>query len=146
MRVSQIFTNLCVKDLDKSMAFWKALGFEFNPKFTDQNAASLVLGENIFVMLLLSEFFKTFIPGKELADAATATEVITAISVANREEVDELLEKVIAAGGTEYREKQDYGWMYSRAFQDLDGHIWEPVFMDESQMPENPAESVPVSE
>lgn len=146
MKISQIFTNLCVKDLDKSMAFWKALGFEFNPKFTDQNAASLVLGENIFVMLLMPEFFKTFIPGKEIADATTTTEVITAISVSSREEVDQLLEKVIAAGGTEYREKQDYGWMYSRAFQDLDGHTWEPVFMDESQIPENPAESVPVSE
>ncbi len=138
--VKQIFVNLPVNDLEKSKAFWRALGFSFNPQFTDQNAAALVLGENIFVMLLVPEFFTRFTK-KKLADAHTTTEVINAISVDNKKAVDELMKKVLAAGGTEVRPADDYGWMYSRSFQDPDGHQWEPLYMDMAKVPANPGAS-----
>jgi uncharacterized protein len=138
--IKQIFVNLPVKNLEETKKFWLDLGFTFNAQFTDQNAASLVLGENIFAMLIVPEFFSTFTK-KEIADASKVTEVINAISVENKDTVNSLMEKVLTAGGTETREAQDYGWMYSRAFQDLDGHLWELTFIDETSIPANPAES-----
>ena len=95
----------------------------------------MIIGENIFAMLLVEKFFKTFIK-KEIADAKKTTEVLLAIAVDNRKEVDEMMKKVLAAGGKEPREAQDHGWMYVRDFEDLDGHIWEVFFMDESKMPQ----------
>ncbi len=132
----QIFVNLAVKDLPKAKEFFSKLGFSFNPQFTDENATCMVVGENIFAMLLVEKFFKTFIPGKEIADAGKSTECLVALSLGSRQEVDKMIEKAVEAGGREYREKQDYDWMYGRAFEDLDGHVWELVYMDESKMPE----------
>lgn|SRR3989338_7058303 len=132
--VKQIFINLPVKDLQKTVAFFTHLGFEFNPKFTDENATCMIVGENIFAMLLVEKFFKTFTP-KEIADAKKSTEVLLALQVESREAVDDLIAKAIAAGGLEPRERQDHGWMYGRSFEDLNGHIWEVFFMDESAMP-----------
>lgn len=132
----QIFVNLPVKDLNKTIAFFTKLGFRFNPKFTDQNGTCMILGENIFAMLLAEKFFKNFIPDKEVSNAKKNTEVLTALSVDSRAKVDEMMEKVFEAGGKEYRKAQDYGWMYGRAFEDLDGHIWEVFYMDETKMPE----------
>jgi len=132
----QIFVNLPVKDLNKSIEFFTKLGFTFNPQFTDENATCMIIGENIYAMLLVEKFFRGFIPGKNIADTRDNIEVITAISVESREEVDEMIENVTEAGGEEYRKASDYGWMYSRAFLDLDGHIWEVVYMDETKMPE----------
>ncbi len=129
--IKQIFVNLPVKDLNATKAFFAALGFTFNDKFTDDNAACLVLGENIFAMLLKEEFFKTFIK-KELVNAETHTEVLNAIEIHNKPEVDEMVAKAVAAGGKDLR-TNDYGWMYSRAFEDLDGHIWEVFWADESK-------------
>ena len=131
----QIFINLPVRDLRKAIAFFTQMGFTFNPQFTDEHATCMILGENMFAMLLTEKFFKTFTP-KEICDARKSTEVLTALSVGNREEVDDMLKKAITAGGREPREKQDHGWMYGRAFEDLDGHIWEVFSMDESRMPE----------
>jgi predicted lactoylglutathione lyase len=131
----QIFINLPVKDLNKSIEFFSRLDFKFNPQFTDENATCMIIGENIFAMLLVKKFFKTFTPGKEIADAEKSTEVLVALSVESRAEVDGMIKKAIDAGGKEYRTAQDYGWMYGRAFEDLDGHIWEVGYMDESQMP-----------
>lgn len=139
--VKQIFVNLAVKDLPATKDFWTKLGFTFNAQFTDEKAASLILGENIFVMLISPQFFATFTK-KPISDAFSATEVINAISVENKAEVDSLMEKVLAAGGTQVRPTDDYGWMYSRSFQDLDGHQWELLTIDNTKVPANPGESV----
>ncbi len=132
----QIFVNLPVKDLNKAIGFFSKLGFSFNPQFTDENATCMVIGENIFAMLLVEKFFKGFIPGKEIADASKTAEVLVALSAGSRQEVDRMVGNAVSAGGSEYREAADHGWMYARAFQDLDGHVWEIVYMDESKMPE----------
>lgn len=132
----QIFVNLPVKDLGKTIEFFKKLGFEFNPQFTDENATCMIVDENIFVMLLVEKFFKTFTQ-KEICDTTKNTEVITALSTESREEVDQMLDNVIKAGGKESRKPQDHGWMYGRSFEDLDGHIWEMIYMDEKALKEN---------
>ena len=132
----QIFVNLPVKDLGKTIEFFKKLGFEFNPQFTDENATCMVVNENIFVMLLVEKFFKTFTQ-KEICDTMKNTEVITALSTESREKVDQMLENVIKAGGKESRKPQDHGWMYGRSFEDLNGHIWEIIYMDEKALKEN---------
>lgn len=131
----QIFVNLPVKDLEKSKGFFSKLGFSFNPKFTDDNAACMVIGENIFAMLLVEKFFKSFIK-KEICDTKASAEGIFAISVEGRQAVDEMMGKALQAGATEPRAAQDYGWMYGRSFEDVDGHLWEVFCMDESKMPE----------
>ncbi len=129
--VKQIFVNLPVRDLEKTKAFFSALGFHFNPKFTDSKAACLVLGEHLYAMLLKEEFFKTFVT-KDIANAMTSTEVINALNVESKQVVDDLVAKAVAAGGKDVR-KEDHGWMYGRAFEDLDGHTWEVFWQDEAQ-------------
>src|SRR3989338_1230130 len=131
---TQIYVNLPVKDLQNSIDFFTHLGFTFNPQFTDANATCMIIGENIFAMLLVEPFFKTFIK-KEIADATKTTEVLLALSVYSKPEVDEMIKNAFDAGGKEARETQDHGWMYTRAFEDLDGHIWEIFYMNESEMP-----------
>lgn len=130
----QIFVNLPVADLPKSKAFFAALGLSFNPQFTNEKGACLVLGENIFAMLLSREFFKSFID-KEIADARRTTEVLTCVSCESRAEVDALVAKAVAAGGKAHRQPQDHGFMYGHGFEDLDGHIWELAYMDMSAVP-----------
>jgi uncharacterized protein len=132
----QIFVNLAIKDVNKSKEFFKKLGFEFNPQFSDENALCIIIGENIYAMLLVEKFFKTFTENKEISDATKSTEVLIAIDAESREEVDNIIEKVEQAGGKEFRKASDHGWMYGRAFEDLDGHIWEVIFMDVAKMPE----------
>ncbi|KHO46257.1 MAG: hypothetical protein QS98_C0004G0033 [archaeon GW2011_AR3] len=132
----QIFVNMAVHDLGKAIRFFTKLGFKFNPQFTDENATCMIIGENIFVMLLVKKFFKGFIPGKEISDTSRTSEAIMGITAESREEVDGMIRKAVAAGGKEYREASDHGWMYGRAFEDLDGHIWEIFFMDKSKMPD----------
>lgn len=130
-----IFVNLPVKDLNRSMAFFSGLGFKFNPQFTDENAACMVIEEDsIYAMLLVEKFFKGFTK-KGIADANKVTEVLVSLSADSRAGVDRLVNDAIAGGGNEPREKQDYGWMYSRAFEDPDGHVWEIVYMDMSRLP-----------
>jgi predicted lactoylglutathione lyase len=126
-----IFVNLPVRDLGKSIDFFKKMGFAFNAQFTDENATCMIIGENIFAMLLVEKFFKTFTK-KEICDTAKDTEVIVALSAESREKVDQLMVKALAAGGIEPRPAQDHGWMYNRNFQDIDGHLWEIFWMDES--------------
>jgi uncharacterized protein len=127
----QIFVNLPVKDLNKSIEFFTKLGFTFNPQFTDKNATCMIVDENIFVMLLVENFFKTFTP-KEICDTSINTEVLVALSYESRAEVDELVATAIAAGGTTHNEPKDHGFMYEHDFQDLDGHNWGIFFMDPS--------------
>jgi predicted lactoylglutathione lyase len=132
---TQIFVNLPVKDLNKSIEFFTSLGYSFNPQFTNEQGASLVISDNIFFMLLTEPFFKSFIK-KDIADATKVAETINCISVDSREAVDEMVRKAVAAGATVPNEKQDYGWMYGHGFQDLDGHLWEFAYMDMSSIPE----------
>src|SRR6266487_5721880 len=132
---TQIFVNLPVKDLDKSKAFFEKLGFSINPQFTDDKAACLVIGENIFAMLLTEPFFKTFTK-KEIADAKKTTEALIAIDAESREKVDDIVKKAVEAGGSVYRDAEDHGWMYGHSFADLDGHQWEILYMDKSAIPQ----------
>ena len=132
---TNMLLNLPVKNLNRSIAFFTELGFSFNPKFTNEKATCLIIDENINVMLLVEEFYKTF-TDKEICNTAISNEAIISISVASRKQVDEMIEKVIKAGESEYKEKKDYGWMYQRNFRDIDGHHWEIFFMDESQIPQ----------
>ena len=126
---NQIFVNLPVADLDASKAFFEAIGYTINPQFTDENASCVVLSDSIYLMILTHDFYKTFTT-KEIADAHTTSEVQNAIGLDSREAVDAILEKALAAGATEPKPAQDYGFMYSRGFEDLDGHHWDYLWMD----------------
>jgi predicted lactoylglutathione lyase len=123
---TKIFVNLPVKDLNKTIEFFTKLGFKFNPQFTDENATCMIVGEDIFVMLLVEKFFKTF-TRKEICDTSKNSEVIVALSVESREKVDQMINKAIEAGGRDSREPQDHGWMYGRSFEDINGHILEVI-------------------
>ena len=130
----QMFLNLPVKDLDKSVQFFTALGFSFNPDFTDENATCMIVNDGAYVMLLVEGYFKTFI-SKGIADTGSAAEAIVAFSVDSRDAVDDAMRKALAAGGTPSQEAQDYGFMYNHSFQDLDGHLWEVFWMDPAGPP-----------
>lgn len=123
-----IFVNLPVKDLAASKEFFTELGFGFNPEYSDDKAACLVIDDNIFVMLLVEDFFKTFI-NNEISDSTKATEVLTCLSMGSKAEVDETVAKAIAAGGKPWKPIMDEGPMYGGSFQDLDGHVWELMYM-----------------
>lgn len=127
----QIFVNLPIKNMARSQAFFRALGYEFNPEFTNEQGACLVLGENLYAMLLVEDFFKGF-TAKPIADAHQSTEVLTCLSCDSRAAVDALVAKAVAAGGSAPRQPQDHGFMYAHGYEDLDGHIWELVHMDAS--------------
>jgi uncharacterized protein len=130
---TNIFLNLPVKSLDTSVKFFEALGYTFNKQFTDENATCLVISENIYAMLLVEPFFQTF-TNKQIADTSRQTEVLIALSVDSRADVDTLVDKALAAGGTYANDPQDQGFMYSRSFQDPDGHTWEILFMEPSHV------------
>jgi uncharacterized protein len=129
--IKQIFVNLPVKDLKATIAFFTKLGFSFNPQFTNDDATCMIIGENMFAMLLVEKFFATFTP-KTICDATQSVEVIVALACENRSDVDDYVRKAIAAGGKTYKEPNDLGFMYQHGFQDLDGHIWEVFYMDPS--------------
>jgi hypothetical protein len=134
---TKIFINLPVKDLPRSIAFFTALGYTFNPQFTDETATCMIISEDIFAMLVTEPKFLTFTK-KGIADTAKTTEVLLAVSVETREAVDDMIAKALAAGGTSAAEKQDHGFMYYGAFCDLDGHHWEIMWMNpDAPMPEN---------
>jgi uncharacterized protein len=126
---TQIFVNLPVKNLQQSVEFFTKLGFQFNPQFTDETATCMIVSETIFVMLLTHEKFQTFTP-KPICDATQSTEVLVCLSLDNQAKVTEMVRQAVAAGGSTYKEPQDHGFMYAHGFQDLDGHIWELVYMD----------------
>ncbi|MCB1065660.1 MAG: glyoxalase/bleomycin resistance/extradiol dioxygenase family protein [Verrucomicrobiae bacterium] len=126
----QIFINLPVADLPRSLAFFEALGFSSNPQFTDDTAACIVISEIIHVMLLTRSKFSEF-TSKSICDTAASIEVINCLSCSSRAEVDELVAKALAAGGASYAEAKDYGFMYQHSFTDPDGHHWELVHLSE---------------
>lgn len=131
--VKHIFVNLPVKDLDASKSFFEKLGFSFNPQFTDESAACMVITDSIYAMLLTYNRFKDFTP-KALVNAHISSEVLNALTVESREKVNELVDAALIAGASETRPPDDYGFMFARSFNDLDGHVWEIVWMDESQV------------
>jgi predicted lactoylglutathione lyase len=124
-----IFLNLPVKDLPRSMAFFQALGFSFNPQFTDDTAACMVISDTIFAMLLTHAKFESFSP-KPIADTNESIEVLTCLSRESRTDVDAIVKAAVAAGGSTYNAPQDHGFMYGHGFRDLDGHVWEVMWMD----------------
>lgn len=126
---TKIFVNLPVKDLGKSTDFFTELGFSFNPQFSDENAGCMVVSDDIYVMLLVEPFFQSFTK-KEVVDSTKSTEAITCLGVDSRERVDEMADKALAAGGQPSNDPMDEGFMYGRSFQDLDGHLWEVMYMD----------------
>jgi predicted lactoylglutathione lyase len=128
-RSRKIFVNLAVRDVKKSMDFFAKLGFTFNPKFTDDNAACMIISDEAFVMLLGEPFFKTFTK-RELCDTSRQTEGLFAISCESRAEVDDLVKKAVAAGAKNAMDPQDHGFMYGWSFYDLDEHHWEVFWMD----------------
>ena len=127
----RLYVNVAVDDLERSVAFFTTLGFSFEPRFTDETATCMIVGEDAFVMLVTKAKFSEFTK-KPIVDASHQTEVLLAISAASREGVDELSEAALASGGSAANDPIDHGFMYSRSFQDPDGHVWEVVWMDEA--------------
>ncbi len=134
-----IFVNLPVKDLPASIEFFRALGFEFDQRFTDESATCMIVSEQAYVMLLAEPRFADFTK-KSLADARTTTEVIMAVSAEDREAVDALADAALEAGATPANEPMDHGFMYGRSFNDLDGHLWEVIWMSPEAVEQGPAD------
>ncbi|MBI5355710.1 MAG: glyoxalase [Candidatus Aenigmarchaeota archaeon] len=126
---TKIFVNLPVKNLGKTKSFFAKLGFKFNKQFTDKNAACMIISKDIYSMLIAKKFFKQFTK-KKISNAKKTSEVLLALALGGRTQVDKMANAAIKAGGKEPRPAQDIGWMYSRVFEDLDGHIWESFWMD----------------
>ena len=124
---TKLFVNLPVKDLQKSIDFFGSLGFSFNPQFTDDNATCMIISEDIFAMLLVEPFFRTFTP-REISDASVSAEVLLTITCDTREAVDEMIRKAVGAGGRTFSDPKDYGFLYGHAFEDLDGHVWQFIW------------------
>jgi uncharacterized protein len=135
-----LIPNLPVRDLDRSVAFFTGLGFEFDPRFTDDTATAMIVNEQATVMLLTESKFAEFTT-KETADATRQTEAIIALSADSREEVDAFADTALATGGSPAKEPMDLGFMYGRSFQDPDGHHWEVFWMDPAALEQQPAES-----
>ena len=131
---TQMFLNLPVKNLNRSVEFFTKLGYTFNPQFTNENATCMIISEDIFVMLLVEKFFQTF-TAKQICDATKNTEAMIGLSCASRAAVDEMVRKALAAGGTTPRKPVDHGFMYSHGYEDLDGHIWEVFYMEPGGIP-----------
>lgn len=135
MNAKQVFINLAVKDLQKSVEFYTALGFTNNPQFSDDTGKCMVWSENIFVMLLTHEKFETFAT-KPLADTKSALAGLFSLSLDSIDEVNNIMARGLQAGGTEPNEIRDYGFMQQRTLEDFDGHTWELFFMDMTKLPE----------
>ena len=134
MKINQIYVNLPVKDVQKTRAFWTLLGFSINEQFSDDKAVCVVMKEDqIYAMFLKEEFFQTF-TNRPFAKGDT-TQVLLAVGVNSREEVDQIIKTALENGGSKYSEPMDHGWMYQSAFSDIDGHQWEIMYADVSQFP-----------
>lgn len=130
----QIFINLAVKDPNKSMAFYTALGFKNNPQFSDENGKCMVWSDNIFLMILSYEKFASF-TNKPIADTKSSIAALLSLSLDSVDEVNQLVEQGLSAGGIEPNEMRNYGFMVQRTIEDFDGHTWEIFYMDTTKMP-----------
>ena len=133
---TKIFVNLPVKDLKRSMEFFTKLGYKFNPQFTDETAACMIVSDDIYIMLLTYPKFKEFTP-KAICDATKSTEVLVCLSCESRDSVNDMVRNAVAAGGTTYAQSKDYGFMYQHGFQDLDNHMWELIYMEPNGIAKN---------
>lgn len=135
--MSKIYINLPVTDLPKATAFYESIGFTKNPQFSDENASGMTYHDDFYLMLLTHGFTQSFLPEwKTIADSHKVCEALNAIQFNSRKEVDDFVAIALKAGAKLTREPYDYGFMYGNDFEDLDGHIWEPFWMDISQMPQ----------
>ena len=134
---TQLFLNLPVKDLQRSVDFFTALGFTFNPDFTEENATCMIVNDNAFVMLLVEDYFRTF-TAKDVSGTAGSTEAIISYSVDSRDAVDQAVSSALASGGSVSEDPRDLGFMYNHSFQDPDGHLWEVFWMDPAGLPAGP--------
>ncbi|WP_417897382.1 VOC family protein [Bacillus haimaensis] len=130
LKADKIFVNLPVKNLDETIEFFSKIGFEFNPQFTDENATCMVISDNIFAMLLVEDYFKSFTK-KDISDTAKSSEVIIALTANSREEVEEIVNRAFDAGGKPSNDPQDHGFMYGWGFEDINGHLWEVFYMEQ---------------
>ncbi|SEW08489.1 hypothetical protein SAMN05421841_0956 [Chryseobacterium wanjuense] len=133
MKINQIFVNLPVKDIQKTKEFWTAIGFSVNEQISDERAVCIVLNDNISVMFLTEEFFQTF--SERPVPKGDTTQVLVAIGLDSREEVDQVVNTAVANGAYQHEEPQDHGWMYQNSFWDINGHGWNVIFADPSQIP-----------
>jgi hypothetical protein len=140
MASRKMFVNLAVKDLDRSVDFFTKLGFSFDPRFTDETATCMLVGEDAYVMLLVESKFGEFTK-KQIADPRGQTEAIIALTAESREDVDALADKALEAGGSPANEPMEMDFMYGRSFDDPDGHLWEVFWMDPAALEQTPAES-----
>ena len=131
------FINLPVKDLSKTTDFFSALGFEFDPEFTDENATRMIISEDTSAMLVVEPFFQGFVAPRDIVDTSKSQEVIVGLSAESREQVDYLADKALSAGAESLGDADDQGFMYMRGFRDLDGHQWSFIYMDLSAVPQN---------
>ncbi|MCA1320170.1 VOC family protein [Bacillus tianshenii] len=130
LKADKIFVNLPVKNLDETIEFFSKIGFEFTPQFTDENATCMVISDNIFAMLLVEDYFRSFTK-KDISDTAKSSEVIIALTANSREEVDEIVNRAFEAGGKPSNDPQDHGFMYGWGFEDINGHLWEVFYMEQ---------------
>lgn len=133
MKINQIYVNLPVKDIQKTKEFWTKLGFSINEQITDERAVCVIMNDNTYVMFLTEEHFQTF--SERPVPKGDTTQVLVAIGLDSREEVDQLVNTAVKNGAYQHEEPQDYGWMYHNSFWDINGHCWNVMFSDPSQMP-----------
>ncbi|MBW8523631.1 VOC family protein [Chryseobacterium chendengshani] len=133
MKINQIYVNLPVKDIQKTKEFWMKLGFSINEQISDEKTVCVILNENIFAMFITEEYFQTF--SERPVPKGDTTQVLVAIGLDSREDVDQVVNAAVENGATQYEEPQDYGWMYHNSFWDINGHGWNVTFADLSQMP-----------
>lgn len=133
MKINQIYVNLPVKDVQKTKEFWTNLGFPIHDEMSNDKSVCVVMNENTYVMFLTEEYFQTF--SERPVPKGDTTQVLVAISLDTREQVDHMVNTAVANGATQHEEPQDYGWMYHNSFWDINGHGWNVMFADPSQMP-----------
>jgi uncharacterized protein len=133
---TKVFINLPVKDLEKSMSFFSNLGYQFDDHITDELAACLIISDNIFVMLLQEEYFKTFTK-KYVGDNRTFSEVLISLDAESKQAIQDIITKARQLGAHIYAEPEDHGWMYQHSLADLDGHLWEYIYVDKNSIPDS---------
>lgn len=133
MKINQIYVNLPVKNIQKTKAFWTSLGFSVNEQISDERAVCIIMNDTISIMFLTEEFFETF--SERPVPKGDTTQVLVAIGLDSREEVDQVVNAAVANGATQHEEAQDHGWMYQNSFWDINGHGWNVIFADPSQIP-----------
>ena len=133
MKINQIYVNLPVKDIQKTKEFWTKVGFSINEQITDEKAVCVMMNDNIQIMFLQEEYFQTF--SERPVPKGDTTQVLVAIGLDSREEVDQVVNTAVANGAYQHEEAQDHGWMYQNSFWDINGHGWNVIFADPSQLP-----------